>query len=131
MKWMSKDKRKKYSLKRFFNSFKYAGSGIISAFKTEQNLTAHTIFTIVVLLMSYFFKISVLELCLILFAIGLVISLELINTAIEYTIDMSMPNINPLAKLGKDIASGAVLFSAIIALIIGIIIFIPKIIAIL
>ena len=71
-------------------------------------------------------KISAIEwiICLVLF--GLVISLELVNTAIETTVDIAMPEINEKAKFAKDIAAGAVLFSAIISAIIGLIIFVPK-----
>ncbi len=63
--------------------------------------------------------------CIILF--GFVITIELINTAIETTVDIAMPNINEKAKLAKDISAGAVLISAIISVIVGLIIFIPKI----
>ena len=59
---------------------------------------------------------------------GLVFALELVNTAIENVVDMSMPNMHPLAKNAKDMASGAVLVSSIIAVIINLIIFVPKII---
>ena len=57
--------------------------------------------------------------------------MELLNTAIEYVVDMAMPDIHPLAKLSKDVASGAVLFSSIIAFIIGLIIYLPKVIELL
>ena len=63
--------------------------------------------------------------CIILF--GLVISLELINTAIETTVDIAMPEKNEKAKLAKDVAAGAVLMSAIMAIVVGLIIFLPKI----
>ena len=82
---------------------------------------------LIVIVAGFIFKISVMEwiACLLLFA--LVISLELINTAIETTVDIAMPEINEKAKYAKDIAAGAVLFSAIIAVIVGLIIFLPKI----
>lgn len=84
----------------------------------------------IVIIAGFIFKISVMEwiVCLILFA--LVISLELINTAIETTVDIAMPEINEKAKYAKDIAAGAVLFSAIIAAIVGLIIFLPKVFSI-
>ena len=63
--------------------------------------------------------------CLILFA--LVLSLELVNTAIEAVVDLASPDIHPLAKLSKDAAAGAVLISAIISAVIGLMIFIPYI----
>ena len=94
--------------KKFINSFKCASQGIIQAIKTERNAKQEWIT------------------CIILF--GLVISLELVNSAIETTVDIAMPEINEKAKNAKDMAAGAVLVSAIAAAIIGLIIFVPKLI---
>lgn len=128
MKWASQDKRKKkYSLKRLFRSFKYAFCGIFKAYKTEQNLLIHTLAMIIVLGLSWYLKISYIELAIVVLTIGLVISLELVNTAIENTVDMAMPNIHPLAKNAKDVASGAVLISCFTAIAVAVIIFVPKI----
>ena len=129
MKWISKGKKKTYSIKRFFSGFVWAGNGIISAFKTEQNLLFDLIYAILTIIFGILLKLSTIEFTIVLLAIALVISLELMNTAIEYVVDMAMPEIHPLAKLSKDISSGAVLFSAIIAFIIGLIIYLPKVIA--
>lgn len=127
MKWVLQDKkRKKYSLKRLLRSFRYAFCGIFKAYKTEQNLLIHTIAMILILCLSWYLKISYIELAIVVLAIGLVISLELVNTSIENTVDMAMPNIHPLAKNAKDIASGAVLVSCFTAIAIAIIIFVPK-----
>lgn len=127
MKWASKNKRKKYSLKRLMNSFGYAIKGIISVYKTEQNIVIHTFATILVIGLAFYLNTSKIELCILVLVIGLVIAFEIINTALEYVVDMAMPNIHPMAKLAKDAASGAVLVTAITAIIIGIIIFLPKI----
>ena len=127
MKWVSKSNRKKYSIKRLINSFGYATKGIISVYKTEQNILIHTIIAIIVLCLAFYFKVSSIESCILALSIGLVIAFEIINTAIEYTIDMAMPNIHPMAKLAKDSSSGAVLITAITSIVIGLIIFIPKI----
>ena len=126
-----KNKRKMVELRRkrkkLRNSFKYAFQGIQEAWKTEQNLKIHFMIMALVIIAGFIFKISLMEwmVCLLLFAI--VISLELINTAIETTVDIAMPEINEKAKYAKDIAAGAVLFSAMISIIIGLIIFLPKI----
>ena len=126
-----KNKRKMVELrkkrKKLRNSFKYAFEGIAEAWKTEQNLKIHFAIMALVIIAGFMFKISAMEwiVCLLLFAI--VISLELINTAIETTVDIAMPDINEKAKYAKDIAAGAVLFSAMISVIIGLIIFLPKI----
>ena len=126
-----KNKRKMVELrkkrKRLRNSFKYAFEGIQEAWKTEQNLKIHFVIMALVIIAGFICKISAIEwlVCLLLFAI--VISLELINTAIETTVDIAMPDINEKAKYAKDIAAGAVLFSAVISIIVGLIIFLPKI----
>lgn len=82
---------------------------------------------LLVIIAGIILKITQVEwiVCIILF--GFVITIELINTAIETTVDIAMPNINEKAKLAKDISAGAVLISAIISVIVGLIIFIPKI----
>ena len=126
MKWESKGKKKKYGLKRLRKSFVYASRGIISAYKTEQNLLIHTIALVINIILMILLKLSVIECCIIIIAIIMVFALEMVNTAIEYTVDMAMPQIHPLAKISKDVASGAVLVTAIGATIIGLIIYIPK-----
>ena len=82
---------------------------------------------LLVILAGFYFKISMAEwiICIILF--GLVISLELVNTAIETTVDIAMPEKNEKAKIAKDVSAGAVLVAAIVSAIIGLMIFIPKI----
>ena len=87
------------------------------------------VFAILTIIIGIFLKLSTIEFIIVLLVIALVISLELMNTAVEYVVDMAMPEIHPLAKLSKDISSGAVLVSAIIAFIIGLIIYLPKFIA--
>lgn len=114
--------------KRMINSFKYAFAGIFSALKTEKNLKIHISIATLVIIFGIIFKISKLEWLICLICIMTVISSELINTAIETTIDIAMPNKNELAKRAKDIAASSVLILAIISAIIGLIIFVPKII---
>ena len=128
MKWVSKGKKKTYSIKRLGNSFVYALQGIKSAYKSEQNLLIHTIVAILIIALGIILQLSLLEFAIIFVVIGLVMTAEMINTSIEYAIDMAMPSIHPLAKIAKDVASGAVLFSAFIAIIVGSLIYIPKII---
>ena len=125
---VSRDKLKEKGLKRLIKSFKYAIEGIIYAFKYEQNIIVHTIAMILVIVLGIILKLSYFEwlICLILF--GLVIATEMINTSIEAVVDLACPKIDPLAKIAKDTASGAVLVFAITAAISGLIIFIPKII---
>jgi len=112
-------------------SFKYAFKGIFFTIKTQQNARIHIFITLIVLFLGIVLKISNQEWCIILICIGLVFSLEMINTAIEQIIDLVSPNYNKLAGYAKDVAAGAVLVVAIISVIVGIIIFLPKIILLL
>ena len=129
MKWVSKGKKKTYGIKRFLSSFVYASRGIVSAFKTEQNLLVDLFFAVSAIVIGFLLKLSNIEFTIVILAIGLVISMELMNTSIEYVVDMAMPEIHPLAKISKDVSSAAVLISALVALIIGLIIYLPKLIA--
>ena len=114
--------------KRLLNSFKYAFEGIISALKSEQNLKTHIAIMILVIIFGIILKINKIEwiICIILF--GFVISLELVNTAIENTVDLITMEKNPKAKIAKDVSAAAVLIAAITSIIIGLIIFMPKLI---
>ena len=114
--------------KRLANSFKYAWQGIVQSYRGEQNLKIHTFIAILVIVFGFFLKISYLEWLVCLVLIGLVLMAEFINTAIEYVVDLASPSIQPLAKAAKDTAAAGVLMMAIISAIIGLIIFIPKII---
>ena len=125
---VSRDKLKEKSFKRLIKSFKYAVEGIIYAFKYEQNIIVHTLVMFLVIILGIVVKLNIYEwlICLILF--GLVIATEMINTSIEATVDLACKKKDPLAKIAKDTASGAVLIFAITSAISGLIIFIPKII---
>lgn len=114
--------------KKLLNSFKYAFQGIITSFKTERNMKIHVIIMILVIIAGILLKISNVEwfTCIILFT--LVISAELFNTAIETVVDMITTEKNEKAKIAKDVSAGAVLILAIGSAIVGLMIFIPKII---
>ena len=125
---VSRDKIKVRGKKRLINSFKYAFQGLKYAFIYEQNLTVHILATIIVIIFGFIFKISIFEWLVLFLIIGLVIATELINTSIEATIDLITDEINPLAKIAKDTAAAAVLIFGLTALIVGTLIFLPKII---
>ena len=114
--------------KKLINSFKYAFAGLISSLKTEQNMRIHILAVILVIIAGFVLKISLIEWCICITLCGMVIFAELINTAIETTVDIAMPEINEKAKLAKDISAAAVLVLAISSAIVGCIIFVPKII---
>ena len=117
----------KKEIKSLGNSFKYAFQGIWSSFKSERNMKIHVFMMIFVILCGIFMNINLGEwiTCLILFA--LVIGAELFNTAIEAVVDMISLEKSPQAKLAKDISAGAVLVFAMASALIGLLIFIPKI----
>ena len=112
-------------MKKLIKSFKYAFEGILIGIKEEQNMKIPIM--ILVIIFGIMLKINTIEwiICILLF--GLVISMELINTAIENTVNLITKEKNQQAKIAKDVAAGAVLVSAIASAIIGLIIFIPKI----
>lgn len=116
------------NFKKSIASFKYAFAGIIATIKSERNMKIHLLVMLLVIIAGMILKLSVTEwkICIILFS--LVIAGELFNTAIEAVVDMVMPDIHPKAKLAKDAAAGGVLVLAFGAAIIGLIIFLPKLI---
>lgn len=114
-----------------YKSFGYAFEGIERTIHEERNIKIHLTVVVLVILFGILLSISEIEwlICFLLF--GLVISLELVNTAVEAVVDLVTEERKPLAKKAKDAAAGAVLFSAMIAAGIGFKIFIPKLLEIL
>lgn len=125
---LKRKKLLKLKTKKIANSFKYAFDGLISSFKTERNMKIHILIMILVIVMGIVLKINKYEWIICIICFTLVIGGELFNTAIETVIDIVMPYKNEKAKIAKDIAASGVLVLAIGTAIIGLIIFIPKII---
>lgn len=113
-------------IKNLIDSFNYAVTGILMAMRTEKNLRFHYIASIGVIVFSLFFDFSRLEFMILLISVAFVLVTEMINTAIEKTIDMITKKYHPLAKIAKDIAAGAVLISAINAAIVGYLLFFDR-----
>ena len=109
-----------------YKSFGYAFQGIFNTIRTERNIKIHCAAAILVTIFGIWLQISKTEwmICFILF--GLILALELVNTAVEATVDLFTEERKPLAKKAKDAAAGAVLIVAIFSAVIGILIFIPK-----
>lgn len=120
--------KEKFSLQKRLKSFSHAFSGLRILFKEEHNSWIHLVAAIVVLAAAYFFKINIFEWIAVIFAIGFVFTTELINSAIENISNFISPGMHVTIKKIKDLSAAAVLISAITALIIGLIVFIPKII---
>ncbi len=117
----------KTKTKKLINSFKYAFTGIATSFKTEQNMKIHILVMILVIIAGIVLKVSLLDWVILVIMFSLVISAELFNTVIETVVDMITMEKNEKAKVAKDISAGAVLVLAIGSIIVGFIIFIPKI----
>lgn len=114
-------------MKKRIQSFGYAGRGIKSVFGSEVNMKIHSVVIIIVVICGFVFNINVTEWIMCLLCIGLVVGAEMMNTAIENVVDLASPDFHPLAAKAKDIAAGAVLICAIISVLIGLLIFIPKV----
>ena len=112
-------------------SFKYAIKGLVEAFSTQINFKIHCVAAVFVLTTGYLTGISFTEWVIILLCIGLVMVTELINTALEYLVNMVSPEYNEIAGKVKDIGAAAVLIAAIVSILIGTIILLPKIVNIL
>ncbi|WP_462412257.1 diacylglycerol kinase family protein [Neobacillus sp. Marseille-QA0830] len=124
MNMASNDKQKPRS---FFHSFSYAATGIITGVKQERNMRFHLCSGIAAILLGFFLSITRTEWIIILFAIGGMFALELMNSAIERVVDMVTTEYHPLAQQAKDLAAGAVFVYALLSLLTGLIIFFPYI----
>jgi diacylglycerol kinase (ATP) len=109
-----------------FESFNYAFEGIIHVLRTQRNMRIHFAIAVVVLVAALFVGVSKTELIALLIAISFVLITEMINTAIEGAIDVATTSFDPMAKLAKDIAAGAVLIASVNALAIGYLVFARK-----
>lgn len=136
MKWLClKDKTKSWVhlvLKdnRKSIGFKYAWNGIISVVRSERNFRIHLLVAIIAITAGLVMQLNQIEWLFIVVAIGSVLVTECVNSAIEKMLDYLKPEIHPKAKVVKDLSAGAVLLCAIMAVVIGLIVFIPKIVGI-
>ena len=110
-------------LEKFSNAFR--GMYVVS--KTTRHLFIHLTVTLAVIVLGFFFRVSGLEWIALIFAIGFVLVSETLNTAIEIDMDLTSPEYHPYARDTKDVAAAAVLLSVFVAVIVGFIIFLPKI----
>jgi undecaprenol kinase len=123
---LAADKQRKHPLA---SSFKCGFQGIATAAARERNLQIHLGISVIVILAGLVFSINKFEWIAIILSIGGMVSIEMMNTAIERTVDMYTKEYHPLAKQAKDIAAGAVLVFAIASVMVGLIIFLPRILA--
>ncbi len=114
-------------LKKRINSFKFAITGIGTFFKTQTHPKIHLSAAIIVIITGFIFKVSSVEWMILVLTISFVLTAEAFNSAIEMLCDKITNEHNPVIKDVKDMSAGAVLISAIASVIVGVIIFLPKI----
>lgn len=116
----------KFKARNLFESLTYALQGLSYAYRTQRNLRVHLLMAVLVLLVAVAFNLDRLELALVVLCIGLVICCEMINTAIESTIDLITQEFHPLAKIAKNVAAAAVLVTGCAAASVGYFIFFKR-----
>jgi diacylglycerol kinase len=118
-------------LQQRIKSFGYAFRGIYIFFRDETHAKIHLFATFCVILAGFFFDIQHWEWCVVLLSIGVVLCAEALNSALERLTDLASPEYHLLAEKAKDLAAGAVLLMSIFAALVGLIVFFPKMMAIL
>ena len=109
-----------------FQSFNYAIDGLVYVLRTQRNMRIHFLVAALVLMLSLVVGVNGTQFILLVLAISIVVATELMNTAIESVIDVTTTSFDPMAKIAKDVAAAAVLVSALATVIIGYLIFYPK-----
>ncbi len=122
---------KGFSIINRLKSFGFAFKGIKYTLQTQHNFRIHIVLAIIAILLGFLLSISLLEWISIIIVIGIVLSAEIFNSSIEELTNLISPEKNKIAGIVKDLSAGAVLILAITSFIIGIIIFLPKILELL
>lgn len=112
-------------------AFRFAWAGIRNLWQKEKNTRVYLFFTAAVIIAGIFFRLSIAEWCILCMTIAAVWCAEALNAAVERNVDLVTTEKKPLAKEAKDLAAGAVLILAAASVVIGLLIFLPKIIMIL
>ena len=118
MKYVSRDEIKKKGIARLFRSVKFSIEGLVYAYRYEQSMWLHAIATIFTVLLGLFFHIKLSEWAIVFIALGIILAMELVNTAIEAAVDLTTLEINPLAKIAKDCGSAASFVLSLVAAVI-------------
>jgi rRNA maturation RNase YbeY len=110
----------------FFKTFRNAFHGFASAYRSEKNLKVHLAFGLLAVIMAALLKISTTQWAILVLAIAAVFTAEFLNTALEHVVNLASPRYNKLAKMAKDISAAGVLISVIAAVVVGGLLFIPR-----
>jgi len=124
----NKSKEAEQFVKGRMSSFNAAFQGLKYVLKTQKNSWIHVAATILIISVSAFLHLRILEWIGILLVIGFVWMAEFLNTALEVLVDLTNPEIHPLAKISKDVGAASVLIAAFLAVIIGLLILVPAIV---
>lgn len=126
-----KNHDRKWTLRNRLRSFSFAFAGLKLLLKTQHNSWIHLVVTGIVLAAGFMLQISSIEWCIVVLAIASVWITETVNTAMEFLTDLVSPEFHPIAGQVKDLAAAAVLIAALGSVIVGVIVFVPKIIQLL
>ncbi len=118
-------------LRARWRAFGYAFQGWAYVLRTQRNAWIHAVASVAVFALAGWLHLGRLEWALLIFAVAMVWTAEFINTALEAIVDLASPAQHPLAKVGKDVGAAAVLIAALAALLIGLLVFLPPLLAIL
>lgn len=122
-------KNEKFSIKKRIKSFSYAFAGLKVLFREEHNSWIHAVAAVMAIVAGFLFRISYMEWIAVLIVIGMVISAEILNSSLERTADFVKAERDDRKRDIKDLGAAAVLVCAIVAVLVGLIIFLPKILA--
>ncbi len=126
---ISRDKLKKKGIKRFLRTFKFSYDGLKYAYLNEQSMITHFILSLLTAICGFLLHISLYEWLIIFICLMIILAFELINSAIEAAVDLTTLEIHPLAKIAKDCGSAATFVTSMVSLLIILIIFVPKFLA--
>ena len=115
----------RFSIAKRVKSFHYAIRGVILMLRSQHNAWIHAMATLLVLFFGFYFHLAPAQWCMLVLAIMAVWTAEALNTALEFLADVASPEIHPLVEKAKDVAAGAVLISAIGAVVIAILVLGP------
>ncbi len=113
------------NMSRFKKSFRFAVHGLRYAFQNERNFRIESAIALGILILAFVLELSLLEKSVLLVMCAVVLGMELANTALERVIDMLKPRVHPYARIVKDVMAGAVLLVSFVAVLIGVLIFLP------
>lgn len=113
--------------RNLISSFQYAVDGIVFVLQTQRNMKVHFLIGILVIFLAAMLNVTRLELLILVMTVGLVIAVEMLNTAVEEVVNLVTVKIHPLARAAKNVAAGAVLVTAVVAVAVGYLIFFEKI----